>query len=228
MTSTTCRSQMEDAPPPWIACERCRSLSYRRKLEREMWVCPARGQYLRLLAAQRMRMLLDLGSVRLLTPKFTVCDPLDFTDTRDYHERLVLAQEATRLKDAVLIAAGAIDGQPVVVAVMNFAFMGGSLGVTAGEGIVTAAEYALSVRAPLLLVTASGGARMQEGPRVIEQTISECLPQGFQTAEFLFEQGLVDNVRPCSGLRAALAILLAAANRRTAVARRSMPAIDPT
>jgi acetyl-CoA carboxylase carboxyl transferase subunit beta len=230
-----------------------------------------------------MRMLLDPGSAQPLIPATTVRDPLDFIDTRDYRERLRLAQETTGLEDAVLIAAGTIDGQPVVVAVMDFTFLGGSLGVAAGEAVVTAAEHALSTRTPLLLVTASGGARMQEGllallqmaktsnamatldsagiltislitdptyggvaasfatlsdivlcepgarlgfagPRVIEQTIGQRLPKGFQTAEFLLEHGLVDNIRPRNGLRATLAVLLAAANRRTAAASRGGPA----
>ncbi|MGH3857159.1 MAG: acetyl-CoA carboxylase, carboxyltransferase subunit beta, partial [Pseudonocardiaceae bacterium] len=277
------RRLMEEVPPPWIACERCRSLSYRRRLEREMWVCPACGQHLRLSAVQRIRMLLDSGSVQPLTPASTVCDPLNFTDTRDYRERLHLARDTTGLEDAVLSAAGTINGQPVVVAVMDFAFLGGSLGVAAGEAIVTAAEHALSTRTPLLLVTASGGARMQEGPlallqmaktsnamaaldaagiltislitdptyggvaasfatlsdivlcepgarlgfagpRVIEQTIGERLPTGFQTAEFLLEHGLVDGIRPRGELRATLAVLLAAASRRTTVTRRRGPA----
>lgn len=248
-----------------------------------MWVCPACGQHLRLSAVQRMRMLLDPGSAQPLTPATTVCDPLDFIDTRGYRERLRLAQDTTGLKDAVLIAAGSIDGHPVVVAVMDFAFLGGSLGVAAGEAVLTAAEHAVATRTPLLLVTASGGARMQEGPlallqmaktanamaaldaagiltislitdptyggvaasfatlsdivlcepgarlgfagpRVIEQTIGQRLPQGFQTAEFLLEHGLVDDIRPRSGLRATLAVLLTAANRRTAVTRRKAPA----
>jgi acetyl-CoA carboxylase carboxyl transferase subunit beta len=283
VTSTVNRLPVEKALPSWIACERCRSLSYRRRLERDMWVCPACGQHLRLSAAQRMRMLLDPGSAQPLTPATTVCDPLGFTDTRDYRERLRVAQDTTGLEDAVLIAAGTVDGQPVVVAVMDFAFLGGSLGVAAGEAVVTAAEHALSTRTPLLLVTASGGARMQEGtlalvqmaktsnamaaldaagvltislitdptyggvaasfatlsdvvlcepgarlgfagPRVIEQTIGERLPKGFQTAEFLLEHGLVDGIRSRSGLRATLAVLLAAASRRTAVGRRRGPA----
>jgi acetyl-CoA carboxylase carboxyl transferase subunit beta len=229
-----------------------------------------------------MRMLLDPRSVQPLTPATTVCDPLNFTDIRDYCERLRVAQETTGLEDAVLIAAGTIGGQSVVVAVMDFAFLGGSLGVAAGEAVVTAAEHAVSTRTPLLLVTASGGARMQEGPlallqmaktanamaaldsagiltislitdptyggvaasfatlsdivlcepgarlgfagpRVIEQTIGERLPEGFQTAEFLLEHGLVDSIRPRSELRATLAVLLAAASRHTAVARGGAP-----
>ncbi len=269
--------------PPWVTCKRCMSLNYRRRLERDMWVCSTCGHHLRLSATQRMRMLLDPRSAQPLTPATTLCDPLNFTDIRDYRERLRVAQETTGLEDAVLIAAGTIGGQPVVVAVMDFAFLGGSLGVAAGEAVVTAAEHAVSTRTPLLLVTASGGARMQEGPmallqmaktanamaaldsagiltislitdptyggvaasfttlsdivlceprarlgfagpRVIEQTIGERLPEGFQTAEFLLEHGLVDNIRPRSELRATLAVLLAAASRHTTVARGGAPA----
>lgn len=169
MTRAESRLLAKEAPPSWIACERCRYLNYRRRLEREMWVCPACGQHLRLSAAQRIRMLLDPGSAQPLTPATTVCDPLGFTDTCDYRERLRVAQDTTGLKDAVLITAGTVDGQAVVVAVMDFAFLGGSLGVAAGEAIVTAAEHALSTRTPLLLVTASGGARMQEGTLALMQ-----------------------------------------------------------
>jgi acyl-CoA carboxylase subunit beta len=283
VTSTESSLLVEETAPSWVACERCRFLNYRRRLEREMWVCPACGQHLRLPAAQRIRMLLDPGSAQPLTPAATVCDPLGFTDTGDYRERLRIAQDTTGLEDAVLITAGTVDGQPVVVAVMDFAFLGGSLGAAAGEAVVTAAEHALSTRTPLLLVTASSGARMQEGtlalvqmaktsnamaaldsagiltislitdptyggvaasfatlsdivlcepgarlgfagPRVIEQTTGERLPKGFQTAEFLLEHGLVDDIQPRSKLRATLAVLLAAASRRATVARRGEPA----
>ena len=283
MTSTESSLPVEKTPPSWIACDRCRFLSYRRRLERELLVCPACGQHMRLSAAQRMQMLLDPGSAQPLTPATTVCDPLGFTDTSDYRERLRVAQDTTGLEDAVLITTGTVDGQPVVVAVMDFAFLGGSLGVAAGEAVVTAAEHALSTRTPLLLVTASSGARMQEGtlalvqmaktsnamaaldsagiltislitdptyggvaasfatlsdivlcepgarlgfagPRVIEQTVGERLPAGFQTAEFLLEHGLVDDIRPRSEVRATLAVLLAAASRRATVTRRGRPA----
>ena len=116
MTSTESRLLVKEAPPSWIARERCGYLNYRRRLERGMFVCPACGQHLRLSAAQRIRMLLDPGSAQPLTLATTVCDPLSFTDTRNCQERLRVAQDTTGLEDAVLIAAGTVDGQPVVVA----------------------------------------------------------------------------------------------------------------
>ncbi|MFF7245132.1 acetyl-CoA carboxylase, carboxyltransferase subunit beta [Embleya sp. NPDC008237] len=257
-------------PPDWLICPSCRALVYRKRFERADRVCPRCGAHTPLDAARRLDALLDPGSARPLTPTPTVQDPLRFEDLRPYPDRLAAARAATGHDDAVRVALGTLAGHPVVLAVMDFAFMGGSLGVAAGEAIGTAADAALARRVPLIVVTSSGGARMQEGalalmqmaktsaamaeldeaglltvtvvadptyggvaasfatladvvvcepgarmgfagPRVIEQTIGERLPEGFQRAEFLLRHGLVDAVRPRGELRRTLAVLLAAA-----------------
>jgi acetyl-CoA carboxylase carboxyl transferase subunit beta len=213
--------------------------------------------------------LLDEGSARALPVPESVEDPLGFTDSRPYPDRLADARAATGLDEAVVCRAGTICGHRIIVAVMDFRFMGGSLSASVGERITLAAETALAERTPLLIVTASGGARMQEGilallqmartsqalarldeagiltislitdptyggvaasfasltdlifaepgarmgfagPRVIEQTIRQPLPDGFQTAEFLLEHGLLDGVHPRGTLRPLLAKILGA------------------
>ncbi|MGW1993966.1 acetyl-CoA carboxylase, carboxyltransferase subunit beta [Embleya sp. NPDC001921] len=260
----------QPAPADWLACPSCRALVYRKRFERADRVCPGCGTHTPLDAARRLDALLDPGSARPLTPTETVHDPLRFEDLKPYADRLAAARVATGHDDAVRVALGTVVGHPVVLAVMDFAFMGGSLGVAAGEAVTTAADAALARRVPLILVTSSGGARMQEGalalmqmaktsaamaeldeagiltvtvvadptyggvaasfatladvvvcepgarmgfagPRVIEETIGERLPEGFQTAEFLLRHGLVDAVRPRGELRRTLAVLLASA-----------------
>jgi acetyl-CoA carboxylase carboxyl transferase beta subunit/acetyl-CoA carboxylase carboxyl transferase alpha subunit len=251
----------------WVSCDRCRELTYIRRFERDLRVCPGCGAHNRVTAGERIEQLLDPGSVQWLEPPRTVQDPLGFVDSLPYVERLRQARERTGLPEAVVCVTGTVMGYPVVAAVMDFRFMGGSLGVGVGEAIASAAGTALRRRTPLLTVCASGGARMQEGafalmqmaktsqalaeldeagiltislvsdptyggvaasyaalgdvilaepgarvgfagPRVIEQTIQSALPEGFQTAEFLLERGMVDAVVPRAMLRPALARLL--------------------
>jgi acetyl-CoA carboxylase carboxyl transferase subunit beta len=253
----------------WLSCPDCRSLLYRRRFERQGKVCYECGKHFRLTAAERLDRLLDAGSAEFVESGPAVHDPLRFTDLQPYAQRLARARVKTGNADAVLVARGTVRGTRVVVAAMDFEFLGGSLGAAAGEAVTTAAETALADRVPLLLVTASGGARMQEGlvsllqmaktsnamaaldeaglltvtlvtdptfggvaasfatlsdlivaepgarmgfagPRVIEQTIRRRLPAGFQTAEFLLEHGLVDDVRPRAELPHVLGALLAA------------------
>jgi acetyl-CoA carboxylase carboxyl transferase subunit beta len=147
----------------WTACSSCGALVFVKVLERSVGVCPACGGHAPLGARDRLAALLDPGSCRLLDPEPTVEDPLAFADRTPYPARLDKARAATGLGDAVVAATGAIDGHRLAVAVMDFAFLGGSLGVAAGEAVTAAAEHALAEKLPLLLVTASGGARMQEG-----------------------------------------------------------------
>jgi acetyl-CoA carboxylase carboxyl transferase subunit beta len=249
----------DPADPEWVRCERCAALLYGRRFARALRVCPDCGAHARLTAAQRLAQLLDPGSAVPLTRALEpLRDPLGFTDTKPYVERLRAARAATGLDEAVLCAHGAIEQQPVVVAAMDFRFLGGSLGCAVGAQVEAAAHAALRMRLPLLLVTASGGARMQEGalslmqmaktaqaladldaaglltvslitdptyggvaasfatlpdvllaepgarlgfagPRVIEQTTRQSLPEGFQTAEFLLGRGLLDDVVPRAG-----------------------------
>lgn len=255
----------------WVVCAGCGMMIYRRRLARNLEVCPDCGRHGRLTAAERLRQLLDPGTVRMLDPPAAGrTDPLGFADARPYTARLAEARRETGLDEAVLCARGAIEGHPVIAAVMDFRFLGGSLGWGVGERLVAACDLALRTRTPLLIVSASGGARMQEGaislmqmartsaalhaldeagvltislitdptfggvaashatlcdvlvaepgarlgfagPRVIAQTIGGEPPPGFQTAEYLFERGLIDVVRPRGELRPLLARLLSAA-----------------
>jgi acyl-CoA carboxylase subunit beta len=251
----------------WVSCARCRELTYGRRFERDLRVCPGCGAHGLLTAPQRIGQLLDAGSVEPLDQPVVIEDPLGFVDSRSYPERLREAREKTGMGEAVSCVTGTLMEHPVVAAVMDFRFLGGSLGVGVGEAIAGAAETALRRRDPLIIVSASGGARMQEGalalmqmvktsqalaeldeagiltisllsdptyggvaasfatlgdiilaepgarvgfagPRVIEQTIQSDLPKGFQTAEFLLAQGLVDAVVPRAALRPTLACLL--------------------
>ncbi|QSB17193.1 acetyl-CoA carboxylase carboxyl transferase subunit alpha [Natronosporangium hydrolyticum] len=253
-----------------MACPGCRRLIFGRRLQRHLDVCPECHHHRRLSADARLAQLLDPGSQLALPPIRSVTDPLGFVDEQPYAQRLAAARAATGLSEGVAGAHGTIEGQPVVVAAMDFGFIGGSLGAAEGERITAAAEYAGAHRLPLVVVTASGGARMQEGalslmqmaktsqafaeldeagiltvavisdptyggvaasfatladiiiaesgarlgfagPRVIEQTLRTRLPEGFQTAQRLHAQGLLDEVRPRGSLRSALGQLLRAA-----------------
>ncbi|TWP50590.1 acetyl-CoA carboxylase carboxyl transferase subunit beta [Lentzea tibetensis] len=258
----------------WYVCSNCRTTIYAKRFARELRVCQDCGWHSRLSAAQRIAQLFDHGAEELGVPGTTV-DPLSFVDVRAYAERHASARADTGMERGVVVVRGSIDGRPLVAAVMDFRFLGGSLGAAEGEAITVAAEAALAERLPLLVVTASGGARMQEGalslmqmaktsnafaaldeaglltitlvtdptyggvaasfatlsdvvvaepgarmgfagPRVIEQTIRQRLPEGFQTAEYLLAKGLVDLVRPRSELRATLSRLLAVTDRAPA------------
>ena len=251
----------------WVRCDGCAGLLYAKRFARMLKVCPECARHGRLTAPERLDQLLDPGSAEPIRGGRTVHDPLEFVDSRPYPERLRDARADTGLSEAVVCASGLIEGQPVVVAAMDFRFLGGSLGCAVGAMITQAAATSLARRVPLLVVTASGGARMQEGvlslmqmaktaqafaaldeagiltislitdptyggvaasfatladvifaepgarmgfagPRVIEQTTGERLPEGFQTAEFLLRHGMVDDVVPRAGLRSALARLL--------------------
>lgn len=257
-------------PASWLACGGCRTLLYGQRFARQGRVCPECGWHAPLTAAQRLSSLLDEESVRTWQPIGADSDPLGFVDTRAYPDRIADARARTGMHEAVLCARGAIQGYPVVAAVMDFRFLGGSLGSAVGEAVTAACEAALRERTPLLLVTASGGARMQEGaialmqmaktsqalaqldeagiltislitdptfggvaasfatlsdvviaepgarlgfagPRVIEQTIRQSLPSGFQTAEFLLGRGVLDAVVSRSELRPVIRRLLSGA-----------------
>lgn len=150
-------------PPEWVRCEYCAALVYGKRFVRTLHVCPDCGTHARLTAQQRLDHLLDPGSAVTIDTPETPHDPLDFTDTRPYADRLADARAATGLREAAICVRGRIEGRPVVVAAMDFRFLGGSLGCGVGALITEAAHTSLRLRVPLLLVTASGGARMQEG-----------------------------------------------------------------
>ncbi|HEY8533054.1 MAG TPA: acetyl-CoA carboxylase, carboxyltransferase subunit beta [Micromonospora sp.] len=149
--------------PGWLLCPGCRSMLYRKRYERLHKVCPDCGHHGQMTAGERIASLFDQGSVRPLDVSVEPTDPLGFVDTVAYPTRLRSAQRRTGLREAVVCVRGTIGGSPVVAAVMDFRFLGGSLGSATGELVTLAAEEALRTRTPLLIVCASGGARMQEG-----------------------------------------------------------------
>jgi len=251
----------------WHQCPSCQQMIFHRDLEKSLKVCPHCGHHMRASAAERLGWTFDLGSyVTIELPK-VINDPLRFRDHKRYAERLREAREKTGLEDALQVAHGTIGGHKAVIAAMEFSFLGGSMGAAVGEGIVAAARLAVLQQAALVVFTASGGARMQEGaisliqmprtvlatglvkeaglpfivvltdptmggvtasfamlgdiaiaepgtligfagPRVIEQTVREKLPEGFQRAEYLLEHGIVDHVVPRGQLAGTLARLI--------------------
>jgi acetyl-CoA carboxylase carboxyl transferase subunit beta len=146
----------------WVKCPETGEMLYRPDLDGSLWVTPS-GHHMRIGAAQRLRFTFDDGRFERIASPVAPDDPLKFPDERPYKERLSAARKATGEQDSMAIGFGAIDGQPAVVVVQDFAFMGGSLGMGAGETFVKAADEAVRRGAPLVIFTASGGARMQEG-----------------------------------------------------------------
>ncbi|MEU4473458.1 acetyl-CoA carboxylase carboxyltransferase subunit alpha [Micromonospora sp. NPDC023888] len=161
----------------WSRCVGCASLLYRKRLRRNLDVCPECGEHARLGAPERLRQLVDPGSLCLLPDQLPETDPIDFVDVLPYPQRLSAARASTGLTEAVVCATATIGGHPAVLAVMDFRFLGGSLGCAVGELITRAAERALDDRVPLILITASGGARMQEGVLSLMQmaTVSQAI-----------------------------------------------------
>ncbi|MGH7045463.1 MAG: acetyl-CoA carboxylase, carboxyltransferase subunit beta [Stellaceae bacterium] len=252
----------------WTKCPGCGQMLFHRELAANLEVCHACGHHLRIGAARRLQILFDEGTASRVELPRTVSDPLRFRDRRRYADRLREAQAAHGPgSDAVIVAHGQIGGQPAVVAAFEFGFMGGSMGTAAGEALLTAARLAVLQEAALIVVPASGGARMQEGvlslmqlprtiiatdlvkeaglpylvlltdpttggvsasfamvgditlaepgavigfagARVIEETIHEKLPDGFQRAEYLRDHGMIDLVVPRAELRATIGRLL--------------------
>ncbi|HSK76958.1 MAG TPA: acetyl-CoA carboxylase, carboxyltransferase subunit beta [Thermoanaerobaculia bacterium] len=237
----------------WVKCEGCKEIVYSRDLDRNLRVCPKCDYHFRIDARTRIALLLDDEEPRELFTGVSPTDPLSFRDTKRYRDRLKTYQQAVGERDAIVVVQGTLEDIPVVLASMEYRFMGGSMGSVVGEKITRAAERALERRWPLLIVSASGGARMQEGvlslmqmakisaalarlheahlpyisiltdpttggvtasfamlgdlniaepgaligfagPRVIEQTIRQSLPEGFQRSEFLLEHGFLDLV----------------------------------
>jgi acetyl-CoA carboxylase carboxyl transferase subunit beta len=262
----------------WNKCPSCGQMIFHRELEKSLKVCPHCGYHMRLGVNERLAMLFDDGAYRTVDLPKTAADPLKFRDRKKYTERLKEAQAKSGRSEALAVAHGTMGGEPVVVAVLNFDFMGGSMGVGVGEGLITASRMAVAEKAPLIVVPASGGARMQEGilslmqmarttigveevreaglpylvvltdpttggvsasfamlgditiaepgavigfagARVIEQTIRESLPEGFQRAEYLLDHGMVDMVVHRHELRETLV-------RLVGLLRKPLPASD--
>jgi acetyl-CoA carboxylase carboxyl transferase subunit beta len=251
----------------FLKCDGCREALYLKEVERNLRVCPKCGFHFRLPAVERLKLLLGDGGGHALFTEVRPSDPLKFKDSKRYRDRLKESEAKTGRPDAILAAKGMIEDVPAIVAILDYAFMGGSMGSVVGEVLTRAAEQALLDRIPLVIVTASGGARMQEGilslmqmgkvsaalarlgsarvpyvailtdpttggvtasfamlgdvtlaepraligfagPRVIEQTIRQTLPDGFQRAEFQQEHGFVDLVVPRAEMRATVANVL--------------------
>jgi acetyl-CoA carboxylase carboxyl transferase subunit beta len=237
----------------WVKCDGCRQIIWKKDLEENMNVCPKCDRHFRISARERLAHLLDDNDYEVSDAGLTSTDPLKFVDLKTYSSRLAQAQAATGLNDAVINAHGNLNGRPVIVSAMEYSFIGGSMGAVVGEAITRAIEKATKTNIPLIIVSASGGARMMEGlislmqlakisaalarldeakvpyisvltdpttggvtasfamlgdlniaepgaligfagPRVIEQTIRQKLPQGFQRSEFLLEHGMLDAV----------------------------------
>ncbi|HTA49591.1 MAG TPA: acetyl-CoA carboxylase, carboxyltransferase subunit beta [Verrucomicrobiae bacterium] len=244
----------------WVKCESCRQIIWKKDLEDNLNVCPKCEKHFRIDARTRLALLLDDDEYETFDENLSSTDPLKFVDLKPYSSRLRQAQHDTGLRDAVINARGKLLGRPVVLSVMEYAFIGGSMGAVVGEMITRAVERALDSHTPLIIVSASGGARMMEGvvslmqlakisaalarldkdkvpyisvltdpttggvtasfamlgdlniaepgaligfagPRVIEQTIRQKLPAGFQRSEFLLEHGMLDAVVPRKELK---------------------------
>ena len=162
-----------DAYPPdlWTKCPSCGEMLFNKQLDKVLRVCPSCGHHFRLSAEARIAMLLDQSSFAERDAGLESEDPLGFVDQKTYPDRIAAAQLATGMRDAAVWGTGTIDGQPVVVCVMDFGFMGGSMGAVVGEKVARAAEHALVSRVPLFVVSASGGARMQEGTFSLMQLV---------------------------------------------------------
>jgi len=245
----------------WVKCEGCRQIIWKKDLEDNLQVCPKCDKHFRIDARTRLALLLDGDQYDTFADNLSSTDPLQFSDLKSYSSRLETAQAETGLTDAVINARGKLNGKPVIVSSMEYAFIGGSMGAVVGEVITRAIEEAQKTRTPIIIVSASGGARMMEGvvslmqlakisaalarldearvpyisvltdpttggvtasfamlgdlnvaepgaligfagPRVIEQTIRQKLPAGFQRSEFLLEHGMLDAVVSRKDLKA--------------------------
>ena len=248
----------------WVKCDSCRQIIWKKDLEENLNVCPKCDKHFRIDARTRLAQLLDDNQYEVFDCNLVSNDPLKFVDLKPYSSRLKQAKADTGLKDAVINAQGKLNGRPVIVSSMEYSFIGGSMGAVVGEAITRAIEKAMETRTPIIIVSASGGARMMEGvislmqlakisaalarldtarvpyisvltdpttggvtasfamlgdlniaepgaligfagPRVIEQTIRQKLPPGFQRSEFLLEHGMLDAVVVRKDLKAYIA-----------------------
>ncbi len=251
----------------WTKCPSCGEIVYSKKMEQLLWVCPTCSYHFRISSQKYIQMLLDGGKLEEYDVHLVSEDPLKFKDSKRYPERIKAAREKTGQDDGVIAGIGEIDGIPVSFAIMNFEFIGGSMGSVVGEKIARAIERAIDREIPLIIVSCSGGARMQEGilslmqmaktsgllavlakkrvpyisvltnpttagvmasyaslgdvivaepkallgfagPRVIQQTIGQDLPEGFQSSEFFMEKGFLDKIVDRKHLRDTIIKLL--------------------
>ena len=172
----------------WTRCDNCGTILYIKHLKENQCICFACGYHLQMSSRERIKSLIDIGTWRPLDETLSPCDPLDFCDQKTYGERLKDAQERTNLQDAILTGTGLVDGIPIALGVMDFSFMGGSMGSVVGEKITRLIEYATREGYILILICASGGARMQEGILSLMQMakISSALQIHQSTANLLY------------------------------------------
>ena len=261
----------------WSKCDKCEAVLYRTDLEKNLFVCPKCGHHDRLSARERLDLLLDAEGRFEIGAEVAPVDSLKFRDSRRYTERLDEAQRSTEEDDALVVMQGSVKSIPLVAAVFEFRFLGGSMGSVVGERFARGVQAAVEQKLPFVCITASGGARMQEGllslmqmsktcatltqlsaeqlpfisvltdptmggvsasfafvgdvviaepgaligfagPRVIEQTVRETLPEGFQRSEFLLEHGAIDMIVDRREMRDRLASLIALLLRQPAAA----------
>ncbi|MGC9314848.1 MAG: acetyl-CoA carboxylase, carboxyltransferase subunit beta [bacterium] len=251
----------------WAKCDACGEIIYKRELAKNYWVCPNCSNHFRIGSREYLTILLDEGTFEEFDANIKSQDPLSFYDSKPYTERVKSAYEKSGLNEAVVCGLGNIEGKQVSIAIMDFKFIGGSMGSALGEKITRAIERAVERKTPLIIVSASGGARMQEsilslmqmaktgtaltmlheaglpyisvlthpttagvmasyaslgdiiiaepgallgfaGPRVIQETIGQELPEGFQSSEFFLEHGFLDLISQRSNLKRNLQLLL--------------------
>ena len=147
----------------WVQCKKCNQTFYTEELEKNYWICPNCGNYFRISAKNRIKITADEGTFKEFDARITTKDPLNFVDLKPYKDRLKEAIEKSGQKEAVINGVCTIDGEPCVLSVMDFSFLGGSMGYATGEKIIRAIEKAIKLKIGLVIISASGGARMQEG-----------------------------------------------------------------
>ena len=251
----------------WIKCDSCGEIIYRNELEKNLWVCSKCEHHFRIKSKDYLNLILDDGKLEEYDMNLAASDPLEFKDSKRYPDRIKGSQKKTDLKDAIVAGIGRIDGREVSFGVMDFGFIGGSMGSVVGEKVARAIERSLERTIPLLIISCSGGARMQEGilslmqmaktsallaklydqnipyisvltnpttagvmasyaslgdviiaepkallgfagPRVIQQTIKQDLPPGFQSSEFFLEHGFLDIISHRKDLKKNISLVL--------------------
>jgi acetyl-CoA carboxylase carboxyl transferase subunit beta len=251
----------------WVKCDSCGEIIYRKELEKNLWICSKCDYHFRINSKDYMNLILDGGDLVEYDANLEATDPLEFKDSKRYPDRIKDSQRKTNLNDAIVAGIGKIDGREVSFAVMDFGFIGGSMGSVVGEKVARAIERALDQRIPLVIISCSGGARMQEGilslmqmaktsallaklynhnipfisvltnpttagvmasyaslgdviiaepkallgfagPRVIQQTIKQDLPPGFQSSEFFLEHGFLDLISHRQDLKKNISLIV--------------------
>ena len=199
------RERLEIPPDAWEKCPNCGHMDLKAKFQKALSVCSECGYHFRFTAEEYVELLSDEGTWRELWPDLTSLDPLEF---EGYPGRIEASEKKAGRSDAIYTGAARLDALPLHIGVMNFAFMGGSMGSVVGEKIARLARRSHEKKVPLILVSTSGAVIGFAGQRVIKQTIGQDLPEGFQTAEFLLEHGQIDDVVPRGSLRDTTARLL--------------------